>query len=178
MIYVLYALAAIVIVIALVVIAAALRPSEFRIARSLPMNATPARIFPYINNLHAFQEWNPYKDKDPKARNEFSGPEAGPGAVFHWTGDGNVGEGIMTIVSCAPDSRVNVDLEFLKPFPGHNAVEFSLSPQAVGTVVTWSMAGKYALFPKIVGLFINMDQMIGGDFEHGLSRLKKLVESN
>ncbi len=177
MIYVLYAIMGIVAVVAFIVLIAALRPSAFRIARSITIQASPEEIFPYVNNLKTFQEWNPYREKDLQARNEFSGPEEGPGAVFHWSGDGNVGEGIMTIISHQPHAAVQVDLEFLKPFPGHNSVEFTLIPQADGTQVTWSMAGNYALFPRIVGLFISMDRMIGGDFETGLKRLKSLTET-
>ncbi len=177
MIYVLYAVGSIAALMGLVVLIAVLRSSNFRIARSQLINASPHKLFPYINNLRKFQEWNPYRDKDPSARNEFSGPEAGPGAVFRWIGDANVGEGIMTIEKSVPDSAVHVDLEFLRPFPGHNAVAFTLEPQSDGTVVSWSMAGRYALVPKIVGLFISMDRMIGGDFEAGLTRLKTLAET-
>ncbi len=177
MIYALYAIAAVVVLIVLVVIIAVLRPSEFRVPRSLLIRASPGRLFPYINNLRLFQEWNPYKDKDPSARNEFSGPEEGPGAAFHWIGDRNVGEGIMTIVSTVADSNVGIDLQFMRPFAGRNAVEFTLMPQPGGTVVTWSMTGKHALAPKIFCLFMNMDKMIGGDFEIGLQRLKTLTET-
>lgn len=177
MIYVLYVLGIVAALIVAVLIAAMLRPSDFRIARSQHIQATPQALFPYLNNLKKFQEWNPYREKDLQAHNEFSGPESGPGAVFHWNGDGNVGEGIMTIEKAVPDSAVHVDLEFLRPFPGHNAVVFTLEPQAGGTQVTWAMSGRYALFPKIVGLIISMDRMIGGDFETGLKRLKSLAET-
>ena len=141
------------------------------------VQAPAAVLFPFINNLKQFHEWNPYREKDLSARNEFSGPDAGPGAAFRWIGDGNVGEGVMTILKTEPDAAVHVDLEFIRPFPGHNDVTFSLTPVANGTEVTWCMAGRYALFPKIVGLFISMDRMIGGDFEAGLRRLKSLVET-
>lgn len=174
---VVYAVVALVVAIVLVSIIAALQPSQFQIARSQVIQAAPAVLFPYFNNLKRFQEWNPYRDKDPQARNVFSGSVEGPGAVFHWSGDANVGEGIMTITETMSDHAVHVDLEFLRPFPGHNAVVFTLAPQATGTLVTWSMAGRYAFFPKVVGLIINMDRMIGGDFESGLKRLKSLAES-
>jgi len=176
-IYALYAVGSLIAVIGLIVLIAALRPSDFRIAHSQLINASPQALFPYINNLKRFQEWNPYRDKDRSARNEFSGPEAGPGAVFRWIGDANVGEGIMTIKKVVPDRTVEVDLEFLRPFPGHNAVAFTLEPQSEGTLVSWCMSGRYALFPKIVGLFISMDRMIGGDFKTGLKRLKSLAEA-
>lgn len=177
MIYLLYVLAAVVTLVIFTLVAAALRPSEFAISRSISIDAGPARIFPYLNSLHQFQEWNPYKDKDPRCRNTFSGPATGPGASFHWDGDAQVGEGIMTIRDTLPERRVSVDLEFRRPFPGMNSVEFSLAPQEAETLVTWSMKGRYAFVPKLVGLFINMDKMIGGDFENGLKKLKEIVEA-
>lgn len=177
MIYVLYVLGALLALILLVVLIGALRPSDFRTARSLLVGATPDRIFPYINSLKRFQEWNPFKDRDPAARLEFSGPEEGPGARFHWIGNPQMGEGIMTIVSATEPSKVTVDLQFIKPFAGHNQGEFVLESKTDGTLVTWSMSGKYALIPRIMGLFINMDKMIGRDFETGLQRLKVLTEA-
>jgi hypothetical protein len=177
MIYLLYAFGTFATIVILVVLIAAMRPSDFRITRSQVISASAQELFPYINNLKRFQEWNPYKDKDPRARNTFSGPDEGPGASFRWEGDGNVGAGIMTIISQTPHSQVDIDLEFLKPFPGHNQVTFSLAPNGNGTTVSWSMAGRYALIPKIVGLFLSMDKMIGGDFANGLNRLKSLAEA-
>ncbi len=177
MIYVTYLFGVMLGFILLVVILGALRPSAFQISRSQWINASPAAIFPDISNLRAFQKWNPFRDKDPRCLDEFRGPEAGPGAVFHWKGDANVGEGIMTIMDQVPNSKVGIDLEFIRPFPGHNAVEFTLTPQDGGTVVTWSMAGRYALVPRIVGLFLSLDRMIGGDFERGLQRLKSIHET-
>lgn len=177
MVYVIGGLGLIVGLVALIVLVAVLQPSAFRIARSITVQAPASAIFSYINNLKQFQEWNPYREKDLAARNEFSGPEAGPGAVFRWIGDANVGEGVMTIMKSEPNAAVHVDLEFIRPFPGHNDVAFTLIPVGEGTEVTWSMAGRYALIPKIVGLFISMDRMIGGDFETGLQRLKSLVET-
>jgi hypothetical protein len=43
--------------------------------------------------------------------------------------------------------------------------------------VRWSLSGKYNFAAKAMGLFIDMDQMIGRDFATGLARLKSLVES-
>ena len=177
MIYVFYALGAFAALIALIVIVALLRPSGFRIARSMTIAATPQMLFPYIDSMQGFQQWNPYKEKDPNTIHELSGPENGPGSTLRWTGNANVGAGIMTIMNHVHDQQVEIDLEFLKPFPGHNVVTFSLQPHGSDTVVTWCMTGRYALIPKIVGLFISMDCMIGTDFENGLKQLKVLSEN-
>jgi uncharacterized protein YndB with AHSA1/START domain len=162
--------------IALLLLVAAIRPSDFRIARSLLVAAPPEKIFPWLNSPKKFHEWSPYREKDLSAKNEFSGPEAGPGAIFHWSGNGNVGEGYMRFLEQDPNRSVKVDLEFLKPFAGHNLVEFSLESQREGTIVTWAMTGKFSFMPRLVSLFINMDKMIGDDFAKGLEKLKSQVE--
>lgn len=176
MIYLLYVLGGLFALLALLMLVAALRPSDFRIARSLLVAAPPEKIFPWLNAPKKFQEWSPYREKDLSAKNEFSGPEVGPGAVFHWSGNGNVGEGFMRFIEQDSNRSVKVDLEFIKPFAGHNLVEFSLEPQREGTLVTWGMTGKFAFMPRLVGLFLNMDKMIGNDFAKGLEKLKSLVE--
>ncbi len=176
MMFVLYAVAAIAVSAALVVIVASLRPSDFRVVRSTTVSASPQTLFPYIDSMQGFQQWNPYRQKDPNTLHEFSGPESGSGSTLRWKGNANVGAGIMTIVKHIRDQQVVIDLEFLKPFPGHNMLTFSLQPQGSVTLVIWCMTGRYALIPKIVGLFIRMDCMIGTDFENGLKQLKILNE--
>lgn len=162
--------------IALLMLVASMGSGDFRIARSLLIAAPPEKIFPWINAPKKFHEWSPYREKDLSAKNEFSGPEVGPGAIFHWSGNGNVGEGYMRFIEQDPNRSVKVDLEFIKPFAGHNLVEFSLESQPEGTIVTWAMTGKFSFMPKLVGFFININKMIGDDFAKGLEKLKTLVE--
>ncbi len=39
------------------------------------------------------------------------------------------------------------------------------------------MSGKYNLFTKIFSLFVNMDKMIGKDFEKGLAQLRNVAQA-
>ena len=154
----------------------ATRPATFRVARSEIIAAPPADVFPHVNDLHAFQAWNPFA-RDPNARNTFEGPSAGPGAVFRWDGNSQVGAGAMTITDSQPDRIVSVHLEFLRPFKCTNRVEFTLEPNGAGTRITWMMTGDNTFVSKAMQLFMSMDKMVGGDFEKGLSTLKSLVEN-
>ncbi len=161
--------------IALLSLLAALKPANYRVVRSVFIAAPPEKIFPWLNSPKKFLEWSPYREKDLSAKNEFSGPEVGPGAIFHWSGNGNVGEGYMRFIEQVPNLSVKVDLEFIKPFACHNAVEFSLESQREGTMVAWAMTGKFTFMARFIGLFMNMDKMIGTDFANGLEKLKSLV---
>jgi hypothetical protein len=154
----------------------AMQPAEFRIARSIHVAAPPAGLFAQVNDLHAFQVWNPYAKKDPAMKQTYEGPPAGVGAAYAWAGNQDVGTGRMTIVESRPNDLVRMKLEFLAPFRATNVAEFTFEPEGEGTVVTWSMSGTNDLMGKAIGLVMDMDEMVGGDFEKGLADLKALAE--
>lgn len=155
---------------------AALRPDSFRVARSTTVQAPPEKLYPLISDLHQFNTWNPYGKKDPRMRGEYRGPAAGPGAAYHFEGNKDVGKGSIRIVDAAP-ARVTMELHMIEPFEGRNRVEFSLVPVAGGTTeVTWAMQGASPFIARLAGIFLDMDRMIGRDFEAGLADLKLRAE--
>jgi hypothetical protein len=158
-------------------IVAALQPSELHVERSALIAAPPAVVFGYVNDLHKWQEFSPWAKRDPAAKITFDGPAEGTGAAFSWAGNAEVGEGRMTIVESVPNDRVRFRLDFLKPFEGTNDVVFGFTPQDDQTRVTWTMTGENDFMGKAIGLLMNMDAMIGGDFEQGLADLKQLSEA-
>ena len=171
-----YVAAVIAVIVAGIVIYAATRPDTFRVQRSASIKAPPDKIFPLINDLHAWSAWSPYEKKDPAMKRTFSGAPNGKGAVYEWDGDKNVGKGRMEITDSASPSKVIIKLDFIKPFEGHNTAEFTMEPKGDNTVVTWAMYGPSAFMMKVMGIFMNMDNMIGNDFAVGLANLKTLAE--
>ncbi|CAN5353415.1 K(+)-transporting ATPase subunit F [soil metagenome] len=171
--------ALVVIAIAIVLILAAMKPDTFQVQRSIAIAAPPERIQPLIADFRAWGAWSPWEKKDPAMKRSFSGPESGVGARYAWNGDKNVGRGSMEIVDAAP-SRVALKLDFLAPFEAHNDAVFVLQPQGQGattsTNVTWTMTGPTPFFAKIIHVFMNMDAMVGGDFEAGLAAMKAAAE--
>lgn len=153
------------------------RPSEFRITRSAIVAADPATLFAQVNDVRRFQDWSPWAKRDPQAKMSFEGPAAGEGAAFRWAGNREVGEGAMTVTASRRNERVQFRLDFLKPMKATNTAEFTFEPVAEGTRVTWSMFGESKFICKAMGLFMNMDKMIGGDFEKGLAGLKRIAEA-
>jgi hypothetical protein len=158
------------------VIFVATRPSEFRIERSALMTATPAVIFPQINNLQKWPTWSPWAKLDPNAKNTFSGPAEGKGAVFAWAGNREVGEGRMTITESKPNELVQFHLEFFKPMEGTSETTFKLTPEGDKTRVTWTMTGKNNFIGRAMCVFMDMDKMVGGQFETGLASMRALAE--
>jgi len=155
----------------------ALQPSDFRVSRSAKMAAPPEAVFAQVNDFHQWQAWSPWAKLDPDAKFSYSGPASGPGAVFRWAGNNEIGEGAMTILESKPGELVRIQLDFLKPMAGTSTAEFTFRPEADHTSVTWSMFGNNNFIAKAMGLFMNCDEMIGGQFEKGLAQMKSVVEA-
>ncbi|MBA3891611.1 MAG: SRPBCC family protein [Gemmatimonadaceae bacterium] len=155
---------------------AARKPDEFRVRRTARIAAPPDRIFPLINDFHAWAQWSPWEPLDPAMARTHSGAPSGPGAVYEWNGNKKVGEGRMEITDAAAPRRVAIDLDFIRPFASSNVTEFTLEPDGDGTTVTWDMRGPNAFVSKVMGVFVNMDRLIGKDFENGLASMKAVAE--
>jgi uncharacterized protein YndB with AHSA1/START domain len=166
----------VILLVAAVLIFAATRPDMFRVQRSASIKAPPEKIFPLINEFDRWGAWSPYEKRDPAMKRTRSGPSSGKGAVYGWEGNSQVGSGRMEITDTAPPSRVVIKLDFLKPFEAHNTAEFTLEPKGDATNVTWAMYGPANYVSKLMGVFMNMDSMIGKDFETGLANLKSIAE--
>ncbi|HTO31113.1 MAG TPA: SRPBCC family protein [Pararhizobium sp.] len=168
--------AVIVVLVLAVVVFASTKPDTFHVERTVTINAPQEKIFPLIADFREWQAWSPYEKKDPAMTRTVSGADSGLGAVYAWDGNSNVGAGRMEIVEASPPSKVQIKLDFVRPFEGHNVATFTLAPATQGTTVTWAMDGPSPLIAKVMGLVFNMDIMIGGDFSQGLENLKALAE--
>jgi hypothetical protein len=170
-------LAAVAVALAAFAAVVAMQPSEFRVARSAIIFAPASEVFAQVNDFHKWQAWSPWAKLDPDAKVSFSGAAAGEGAIFAWSGNSKVGEGRMTLIESKPSERIRIKLDFVKPMEGTSIAQFTFTPQGERTAVTWSMTGRNNFVAKAVCLFMNMDKMIGGDFEQGLANLRQVVEA-
>ena len=169
---------AIVLAVAIAVILglAATKPNKLRVARAIDIKAPAEKIYPLISDFHPWVWWSPYEKKDPAMKRTYGGADRGKGATYAWDGDKNVGSGRMEILEATPPSRIVIKLDFFTPFEGHNTAEFTMLPQGDGTHVTWVMHGPANFMSRLIQVFINLDNMIGRDFEAGLANLKTLTE--
>ena len=165
------------VIVVVLVVVVAMQPSEFRVARSTTVSAPPAAVFAQVNDFHKWEGWNPWGKIDPAMKQTYEGAPAGVGAIYTWVGNREVGEGRMTITESRPSDLIRVQLEFFKPFAATSIAEFSFKPEGNQTAVTWSMFGQNNFMAKAIHLFMNMDKMIGGQFEKGLASMKSIVES-
>jgi hypothetical protein len=165
-----------VIAIAVVLILAATKPDRFSVQRATTVKASPETIFPLISDFHQWGSWSPYEHRDPAMKRSYSGAASGKGAVYAWDGNKNVGSGRMEILDASAPSKIVIKLDFFTPFEGHNTAEFTMLPYRDVTSLTWLMHGPAPLMSKLMQVFMNIDNMIGKDFEVGLANLKKLTE--
>ena len=151
------------------------RPDAFETRRTAAILAPPDKIFPLISDLRAFNSWNPFVLGDIGNTGTYSGPSSGKGAAYAFEG-GKSGSGRFVITDTSPPGKLQMDLNMYKPFRGDNKVEFTLTPNGGATEVTWAMRGKSSFVPKLMGVVMNMDEMVGGQFAKGLANLKALAE--
>lgn len=168
-------------VVALAVIMAvviAMQPADFTITRSAEINAPSDKIFELVNDFHKWDLWSPWAKLDPSMKTTYSGPDSGVGASYAWVGNDEVGEGRMTIKSNHPPKQIVIDLEFIAPFAAKNVTGFDFKGEGTKTNVTWSMLGKKNFMTKAFCMVMDMDKMVGGDFEKGLAQMKAVAEAS
>ncbi len=171
----------ILIIVAVLIVAvfafAATRPDTFRVERAITIKATPEKIFALINDFHQWNQWSPYEKLDPAMKRHFSGAASGEGAIYAWNGSSTVGQGRMEITQSTRASEIVIQLDFIRPFEGHNIAEFTLQPHGDMVDVRWAMHGPAPYISKLMGVFVSMDRMIGKSFESGLTDLKAAAEN-
>jgi hypothetical protein len=163
-------------ILALLAVVIATRPSEFHVERSIVINAPPAAAFTQVNDFHRWAAWSPFEKLDPDMKRTFDGPTSGVGAGYGWSGNGKAGEGRMTIVESLAASKIGIRLAFTKPMQATNKATFTFTPTDAGTKVTWAMDGKNNFAAKAFHMVMDMDKLVGGEFEHGLGTLKTIAE--
>jgi hypothetical protein len=164
------------VLIAGVLVFAATKPDTFRVQRAASIKAPPEKVFALINDFKRWDAWSPWEKKDPAMKRTWGAVTSGKGAKYAWEGNSDVGQGSMEIAESVAPSKVTLKLDFVKPFEAHNIVQFTLEPKGDVTNVTWAMQGPTPYFAKIIHVFIDMDSMVGKDFEAGLASMKTAAE--
>lgn len=170
----LYILAA---VIALIIILGIIAPKNYNVYRTIEISRPKADVFDYLKLLKNQEVWSPWAKKDPDMERKYTGTDGEPGFVSYWNGNKVVGEGEQEITKIIGNDRMEGQLRFLKPFKSTSDCYFDVDELGDNTTkVTWGFSGKNKFPMSIMMLFMNMDKAVGGDFEEGLSDLKKELE--
>ncbi len=156
-----------------------LQPDTYRVERSAVINAAPAQVYGQVYDFAKWQAWSPWAELDPNSKVTFEGPTSGPGAIMRWAGNEKVGRGAMAITEAKPDEAIKIRLDFVEPMEGTSDVAFAFQPDGQGTKVTWALDGKQGFFERLICtiLGIDVEQMVGSDYERGLTKLKAVAEA-
>ncbi|HYO51984.1 SRPBCC family protein [Archangium sp.] len=155
----------------------ATRPSTYSVQRTATFKASPDITFALVNDFHHWGKWSPWDKLDPNQKTTFEGAATGVGAIYGWSGNDDVGEGRMTIEESKANELVRIKLEFIRPWQSTNATSFAFSPAADGVSVTWKMEGHNDFMGKAFSLLMDMDAMLGKDFDNGLAAMRKVAEA-
>lgn len=165
-----------IVAIASFLIYAAKLPDAFLISRSITIQASPEKIYPYLSDFEKGQQWSPYEQKDPAMKRKFSGAKSGKGSIYHFEGNNEVGTGKLEILEANAPSNVVLQLDMLKPFEASNTIIYTITPKENGSEVTWAMEGTRPFFAKVICTLFNGEKMVGDAMETGLNNLKALTE--
>lgn len=166
----------IVAIIAILLVVIYMQPSEFSVERSATFAASDSVVYSQINDFRNWENWSPWAKLDPNMTVTYDGPAFGTGSQYMWKGNDDVGSGKMMIIGSIPHEYIEIQLDFYEPFASSNTTIFTISGDSTQSTVTWNMSGENNFMSKAFGLFFNMDEMIGADFEKGLASLKEVVE--
>lgn len=160
---------------ALFLIVALFAPKSYKVERSVFINAPKEVIMAQCKSLKATHEWSPWAEYDPHQKITYSGKDGEVGSSMHWEGNDSVGVGNQTIAKIT-DDRVETKIEFIKPWTSTSDAYVQLEGKGEGQKVTWAFTGEDKYPMNGFMLFMNMDKMIGKDFERGLTKLKARCE--
>ena len=165
-------------ILVLVVFLAIIAPKNYNVYRTIEVARPKAEVFEYLKYLKKQREWSPWEKKDPDMDHKFTGTDGEVGAISYWNGNKDVGEGEQEITKIIEGERIEGELRFLKPFKSTSDCYFDVEEISGGsTKVTWGFSGKNKFPMSIMMLFMNMDKMVGKDFEEGLGSLKSILEN-
>lgn len=172
---ILLAVAAIVVLFLVIV---AVQPSSYTVVRSTTVNAPASSVYAQVSDFEKWPSWSPWEELDPGMKKTLTGSAGTVGATYHWTSDkDDVGEGRMTITDVTANESIDYKLEFIRPFVSTNQTGFKLASKGSDTEVTWTMVGPKNFMLKAMMLFMDIEGMVGKDFEKGLGKLKSQAEA-
>lgn len=164
-------------IIALYFILCLVGPSHMKVERSIDINASADVIKTKLGDYKFFHEsWSPWTEKDPGMKTTYTGEAGQEGHSVAWESTvKEVGKGSMTYKGISGDT-----VKHMLHFDGHESdahIYHVVIANGASTKVTWLMADETPFIFRGMMLFMNMDKMIGPDFEKGLGKLKTAIET-
>ena len=162
-------------VLALLCLVGFMLPSDYKVERSITIDAPSSSIFPHLVDLKKWQDWGVWFKRDPNMSFEYSGEESAVGMTSRWISK-TQGNGEITIIAIETNKRLIYSVNF--PDMPASTGEFVLTQVEGGTQVLWMDYGDVGMNPLKHYFATIMDYMLGADFEAGLDNLKMVAEAS
>lgn len=175
-----YILAVIIALVALVLIVAMFVRKDYAVKRKITINKPKEAVFDYIKLIANSENYSKWVMLDPDSRKEFRGTDGTEGFVYAWDSDiKNVGKGEQEIKTIKDGERIDHEIRFFKPFEGRADASMQTKSEGNGTtVVIWAFKSAMKYPMNIMLLFVNFEKMLGNDMQESLQNLKELLEKN
>lgn len=162
------------IIVATVAVLGLVMPKEYDVERSTTFEKCPGMVYQQFSNFENWENWSPWSEKDTTIKASYEGEPGTVGHKYIWEGDPEIsGTGSMEITAIS-DTAIHYDLNFILPFESSSKGHVKFNRTESGLEVKWGDHGDLDFPMNIVaGLFMNFDQMIGTDFENGLTNIKE-----
>jgi effector-binding domain-containing protein len=167
----------ILVVVALVYIALAFAgPAVVHVEREAVIEAPVDVVFPEVNTLSQWPNWDPWQKMDSAIVNTYSGAKSGVGCKNSWASKHeNVGNGSQEITASVENESITSHMNF--DGNGEADATFSFAAEGENTHVKWSIDMPIPFAGRPFMLFMNMDKMLGSDFEKGLASLNEYCKA-
>ena len=165
-------------VVAFFLIAGLFMPKDIVVSRSAFMNAPKDAVFNQMVHFKNWTNWSPWYKMDTNVKMTYSGNDGTAGSAYHWVGEEKkTGEGDMKNLA-VNGTQMDFEVIFSKPNKGEAKGTLKAEDSATGTKATWTFSMHMSYPLNAMCLFMNMDKMLGSDFEKGLGNMKSYLESN
>lgn len=152
-------------------------PKSLVVEESIEIKAPIDSVFQQVVQLKSFSIWSPWSGYDPNMQIEFSEEDGKVGSVYKWSGNENVGIGIMEITEIIPNNKVNINLNFIEPYESGGNIFFEFEKEDQKTIVTWGYTEKTPVPKNVMMIVYGSKKMLSGVFNDGLKNLKEVCEN-
>ncbi len=143
-------------------------PGDYRVRRSLEIEAPLEGAFGAVVDFRTWPDWSPWLMHEPDAQLEYSDDPQQQGGYYTWDGK-RVGAGRLTHMEIHEGRRIQQEIEFLRPFKSISEVNWEFEAAGDNTRVSWEMVGRMPFLFRFMTR--RMEPMIGRDYDLGLALL-------
>lgn len=166
------------ILVGVVLILGLIAPKEISCTKEIVINKPLEETFNYVVLLKNQNNYSKWATMDSKMKKFYKGTDGTVGFVSGWESkNDNVGAGEQEITKIIKNKHIDYELRFKKPIEATNYAHITTTAiDKNHTKVAWGFKGDMSYPMNVMNLFTDMGEIIGKDFEIGLSNLKVILE--